>query len=76
MEHHPSMTCSGGHNGSNSDNAVSLAQSLPPKNNEDHFATAPTVATPGKPSATTVTKIAAVVAAGLVTLLVIWLTRR
>lgn len=72
----PGMTLDDGSKSGDAEKTLTFAQSQPPRNKEDHFAPAPTVATPGKPSATTVTKIVAVVAAGLVTLLAIWLTRR
>jgi len=74
--HHPGMTLNDGSSSGDAEKTLTFAQTQPPRDNEDHFATAPTVATPGKPSATTATKIAAVLAVGLVTLLVIWLTRR
>ena len=70
------MTLNDGSHSGDAEKTLTFAQSLPPGDNKNHFATAPTVATPGNPSATTATKIAAVLAVGLVTLLVIWLTRR
>lgn len=72
----PGMILDDGSDSGDPEKTLALPQSVPRRNDVDHFAPAPTVATPRKPSATTATKIVAVLAAGLMTLLVIWLARR
>ena len=74
--HGSGMTLDDGSNSSDAEKTLTLDPSLPHRSTDDAFATASPVATPGKPSAIAATKIAAVLAVALVTLLVIWLTRR
>jgi len=74
--HHPGMTLDDGSNSGDAEKTLTFDQSLPRRSNADNFATASTVAAPGKPSAITAMKIAAVLAVALMTLFVIWLTRR